>query len=220
MSSHSGNIFPMATLRGEERQRGRPRSEKARRAILKAAGELLERDGFAAVTVEEIASRAEVSKATIYRWWPNKAAVVTDSFLELTAPEIGSVDTGSAVEDLKLGMRGLAHVLDGRSGRFIAALITQSQTDPEVAEALRTHWIAARRAETRQLLRRGIERGELRPDLNLEVAIDALYGPIYWRMLTGYAPLNDAFIDELTGHIMTGLGARDQVHETLPRGRG
>ena len=191
------------------RGRGRPRSEKARRAILKAAGELLERDGFAAVTVEEIASRAAVSKATIYRWWPNKAAVVTDSFLELTAPEIEVADAGSVREDFKLRLKGLAHVLGGRSGRFIAALVAESQTDPEVAEALRTHWISARRAETRLLLRRGIERGELRPDLDLEVAIDALYGPIYWRMLTGYAPLSDDFIDRLTDHVMIGLGTRD-----------
>jgi AcrR family transcriptional regulator len=191
--------------------RGRPRSEKARRAILGAAGELLERDGFAAVTIESIAEHAGVSKATIYRWWPNKAAVMTESFLELMAPEASSLDTGSAREDLRLRLRDLAHVLAGRSGRFIAALVAESQTDPEVAEALRTHWIAARRRETRTLLRRGIERGELRPDLDLEVAIDALYGPVYWRMLTGYAPLNDAFVDRLTDHVMAGLSARRQV---------
>jgi AcrR family transcriptional regulator len=195
------------SLETRAQSRGRPRSEKARRAILKAAGELLESVGFGAVTVEEIAARAGVSKATIYRWWPNKAAVMTDSFLELTSPEIGFVDTGSALEDLKLQMRGLGHVLAGRSGRFIAALIAESQTDPEVAEALRKHWISARRAETRPLLRRGIERGELRADLDLEVAIDALFGPIYWRMLTGYAPLTDDFIDRLTDHVIAGLGA-------------
>jgi len=198
------------SLRSGSSPRGRPRSEKARRAVLKAAGELLERDGFAGVTVEAIASRAGVSKATIYRWWPNKAAVVTDSFLELTAPEMGAADTGSAREDLKLRMRGLAHVLGGRSGRFIAALIAESQTDPEVAQALREHWIAARRVETRPVVRRGIERGELRPDIDLEIAIDALYGPIYWRMLTGYAPLSDDFIDRLTDHVMTGLSASEE----------
>ena len=187
--------------------RGRPRSERARRAILKAAGELLERDGFTAVTMERIAERAGVSKATIYRWWPNKAAVMTDSFLELVVADTSPLDTGSAREDLRLRLRGLAHVLAGRSGRFVAALIAQSQADPEVAEALRTHWISVRRRETRPLLRRGIERGELRSDLDLEVAIDALYGPVYWRMLTGYAPLSDDFVDRLVDHVIVGLRA-------------
>ena len=187
--------------------RGRPRSERARRAILKAAGELLERDGFTAVTMERIAERAGVSKATIYRWWPNKAAVMTDSFLELMVADTSPLDTGSAREDLRLRLRGLAHMLAGRSGRFVAALIAESQTDSEVAEALRTHWISVRRRETRPLLRRGIERGELRSDLDLEVAIDALYGPVYWRMLTGYAPLNDDFVDRLVDHVMVGLRA-------------
>ncbi len=187
--------------------RGRPRSEKARWAILLAAGELLERDGFAAVTMEKIAERAGVSKATIYRWWPNKAAVMTESFLELAIPDVSPVDTGSVREDLRLRLRGLAHVLAGRSGRFITVLIAESQTDSEMAEALRTHWIAARRRETRPLLRRGIDRGELRSDLDLEVAIDALYGPVYWRMLTGYAPLSDDFVDRLVEHVMVGLCA-------------
>src|ERR687894_975671 len=185
----------------QARSPGRPRSERAHRAILQAANELLESEGFAAVTVEAIAERAGVSKATIYRWWPNKAAVMTDSFLELLVPDTSPLDTGSAREDLRLRLRGLAHVLAGRSGRFVAALIAESQTDPEVAEALRTHWISARRRETRPLLRRGIERGELRSDLDLEIAIDALYGPVYWRVLTGYAPLSDDFVGKLLCHL-------------------
>lgn len=171
----------------------------------------MERDGFTAVTVEEIADRAGVSKATIYRWWPNKAAVMTESFLELTIPDDAPVDTGSVREDIRLRLRGLARVLAGRGGRFIAALIAESQTDAEVAEALRVNWIAARRRETRFLLRRGIERGELRPDLDLEVAIDALYSPVYWRMLTGYAPLSDEFVDGLAEHVIEGLCASRQV---------
>lgn len=159
------------------------------------------------MTMEEIAERAGVSKATIYRWWPNKAAVMTESFLEHIIPDDTPLDTGSVSEDLRLRLRGLAHVLAGRGGRFVAALVAESQTDTEVAEALRTNWIAARRRETRLLLRRGIERGELRPDLDLEVAIDALYSPVYWRMLTGYAPLSDDFVDRLVDHVMVGLSA-------------
>ena len=164
------------------RPQGRPHSEKARRAILEAAGELLERDGFAAVTMDAIAARAEVSKATIYRWWPNKAAVVTDSFMELTAPEIDFVETGSVLEDLRSQMRRLAHTFASKTGRSIAALVAEGQADPKVAEVFRSRWISARREETRRVLQRGIARGELREDLDLEVAMNALYGPIYYRL--------------------------------------
>jgi len=194
-----------SVTKGVRPQQGRPRSEKARQAILKAAGELLECEGFAAVTVEGIAARAGVSKATIYRWWPNKAAVVTDSFLELTASKVNFVDTGSVREDLRQQMRRLAQVLASKSGRTIAALIAEGHTDPEVAKAFRDHWIAARREETRRVLQRGVEHGELRADLDLEIAMDALYGPIYYRLLAGHAPLDEGFVDALANHVMFGL---------------
>lgn len=189
------------------RPQGRPRSERARRAILKAAGELLDSNGFAGVTAEAIAARAGVSKATIYRWWPNKAAVITDSFLELTAPEIDFVETGSVREDLRLQMRSLIRTFAGKSGQTIAALIAEGQSDPEVADAFRSRWICARREETERVLRRGVERGELCGGLDLEAVMDALYGPIYYRLLVGHLPLEEGFADMLTDYVIYGLTA-------------
>jgi AcrR family transcriptional regulator len=188
-------------------QRGRPRSERVRSAILRAARDLVERNPYPAVTIEAIAARAGASKATIYRWWPNKAAVVTDCFLELIAPEVHLVDTGSAREDLRQEMRRLAQVLASESGSIIAALIAEGQSDPESARSFREHWISRRREESRQALRRGVERGELRPDIDFEVTIDALYGPIYWRLLAGHVPLEEGFVDALVDHVMRGLEA-------------
>jgi AcrR family transcriptional regulator len=196
-------------------QRGRPRSERARSAILRAARELLEQSPYPAVTIESIAARAGASKATIYRWWPNKAAVVTDCFLELIAPEVHFVDTGSVREDLRREMQRLAQVLASESGGIIAALIAEGQSDPESARSFREHWISRRREETRRALRRGVERGELRPDIDFEVAIDALYGPIYWRLLAGHIPLEEEFVDALVDHVMRGLYA---PRETSPGG--
>ncbi|MGF1472568.1 MAG: TetR/AcrR family transcriptional regulator [Rubrobacteraceae bacterium] len=191
------------------RAQGRPRSERARRAILDAAGELLERHGFAAVTVEAIAAQSGVSKATIYRWWPNKAAVVTDSFLELTAPDIHFQDSGSTPEDLRLQMQKLAQVFSSDSGRVVAALVAESVFDAEVATAFRSRWISARREETRTVVQRGVESGEFRPDLDVEVAIDALYGPIYHRLLVGHLPLEPHFIDTLVNYVMAGVCVSD-----------
>lgn len=190
---------------------GRPRSERAHRAILRAANELLEGEGFAAVTVDAIAERAGVSKATVYRWWPNRAAVVMDGFLSTVSSEVPFPHTGHAREDIRIHMHRLAEAFSGKIGRTVAALIAEGQTDPELAEALRSRWLSVRRAEAREILELGIERGELRRDLDLEVAVDVLYGPIYYRMLVGHAPLDDDFADALADHIFAGLGARDPV---------
>jgi AcrR family transcriptional regulator len=193
----------------QARAPGRPRSERAHRAILRAANELLESDGFAAVTVEAIAERAGVSKATIYRWWPNKAAVVMDSFLSMVSSEVPFPHTGHAGEDLRLHMRMLAEAFGGKMGRTVVALIAEGQADPELAEALRSRWLSVRRTEAKEILELGIERGELREDLDPEVAVDVLYGPIYYRMLVGHAPLDNDFTDALSDHIFAGLVARD-----------
>ena len=188
---------------------GRPRSERARRAILKSANELLEGEGFAAVTMEAIAERAGVSKATVYRWWPNRAAVVMDGFLSTVSSEVPFPHTGHAREDIRLHMRRLTEAFGGRIGRTVAALLAEGQADPELADALRSRWLLVRRAEAREILELGIERGELRGGLDPEVAVDVLYGPIYYRLLVGHAPLDDDFADALADHIFAGLGARD-----------
>ena len=191
------------------RSPGRPRSERAHRAILQAANELLESEGFAAVTMEAIAERAGVSKATIYRWWPNRAGVVMDGFLSTVTSEVPFPHTGHARGDIRVHMRRLAEAFGGKMGRTVAALIAEGQTDPELAEALRSRWLSVRRAEAKEILELGIERGELRDDIDLEVAVDVLYGPIYYRMLVGHAPLEGDFGDALADHIFSGLAAGD-----------
>jgi AcrR family transcriptional regulator len=140
----------------QARPPGRPRSERARRAILRAANELLEGEGFAAVTVEAIAERAGVSKATIYRWWPNRAAVVMDGFLSTVSSEVPFPHTGHAQEDIRIHMRRLAEAFSDKIGRTVAALIAEGQSDPELAEALRSRWLSVRRAEAREILELGI----------------------------------------------------------------
>ena len=193
----------------QSRPPGRPRSARAHRAILQAANELLESEGFTAVTVEAIAERARVSKATIYRWWPNRAAVVMDGFLSIVSSEVPFPHTGRAREDIRLHMRRLAEAFDGKMGRTVAALIAEGQADPELAEALRSRWLSVRRAEVKDILELGIERAELRDDIDLEVAVDVLYGPIYYRMLVGHTPLEGDFADALADHIFSGLAAGD-----------
>ncbi|MDQ5810608.1 MAG: TetR/AcrR family transcriptional regulator [Actinomycetota bacterium] len=188
---------------------GRPRSERARRAILQAANELLESEGFASVTVEAIAERAGVSKATVYRWWPNKAAVVMDGFLSTVSSEAPFPHTDSAQEDIRLHMRRLTKALGGKMGRTVAALVAEGQADPELTEALHSRWLSVRRAEVKEILEQGMARGELRGGLDLEVAVDSLYGPIYYRLLVSHASLEEDFTDTLADHVFAGLSAQD-----------
>ena len=192
----------------QARSPGRPRSERAHRAILQAANDLLESEGFAALTVEAIAERAGVSKATVYRWWPNRAAVVMDGFLSIVSSEVPFPHTGRAREDIRIHMRRLAEAFSGKIGSTVAALIAEGQSDSELAEALRSRWLSVRREEAREILELGIERGELRDDIDPEVAVDVLYGPIYYRMFVGHAPLDDDFADALADHVFAGLAAQ------------
>jgi AcrR family transcriptional regulator len=184
------------------RTRGRPRSESASAAILRATVELLQSKGFSALSVDAIAARAGVGKATIYRWWPNKAAVVMDAFLADTAPGMPFPDTGSTREDLRRQMRSVIRLFNTPEiGGPFKALIGESQHDPALAAALRERFVASRRAAAKEVLARGIERGELRGDLDLDIALDALYGALYYRLLVSGARLTaryaDAILDEL-----------------------
>ncbi len=190
------------------RRPGRPRSERATAAILRAASELLDSRGLDGLSVDAIAARAGVSKATIYRWWPNKAAIVMDAVLNVTAPQIHFPDTGSAREDLRRQMRSVVRLFTKTAtGRALVALIAQSQHDPATATALHERFIDPRRTTAGNVLRRGIARGELRPDLDVDTAIDTLYGALYYRLLVSGDPLTPHYVDRVIDHIYPTLAA-------------
>jgi AcrR family transcriptional regulator len=192
----------------EVRTAGRPRSERARAATLQAAGELLDERGLAALSVDAIATHAGVSKATIYRWWPSKAAVVMDAFLERTSPQMPFPDTGSTREDLRRQMRSVIRLFnDAATSRPFVALIAEGQHDPVLAAALRERFIAARRAAATEAFARGIERGDLKADLDVEIAIDALYGALYYRLLVSGEPLTPRYADRLLDQLFPALAA-------------
>jgi AcrR family transcriptional regulator len=184
---------------------GRPRCAETCSAIRAAALELLDEVGFAALTVEGIAARAGVGKTTLYRWWPNKAGVVMDAFLSAYGACSPFPDTGCVHEDLRRQLRLAVQLLAGPKGRAVAALLGGVRAAPELGEAFRTHWLGPRREEARRVLLRGRERGQLRRDSDLDAVIDALYGPLYFRLLTEHAPLTRGFADALTETVMAGI---------------
>jgi AcrR family transcriptional regulator len=194
-----GNAVYERSSNGTQSRRtpGRPRSEQARRAILQSTLSLLQETGFPELYIETIAAHANVSKATVYRWWPNKAALVADAFFSVTDAKLRFPDTGSVRTDLNLQMKQLVRIFRGKEGRTVAALIGGGQSDPELIDAFRTRFLRPRRQEAYETLRRGMQRGELPANLNMDLLLDTLYGAIYFRFLIRHASLSEAFINDL-----------------------
>ena len=197
----------MVAKSGPSRPRGRPVDPKVRAAMLAAARALLDQGGLAAVTMERIAALAGVGKPTIYRHWPNAHAVAMAAFLETaTAPE-ARPRLPVALDDLRAQLAAIAAAFAARTGRNVRAMIAASEGETELAKAFRSHFIAASRAAGRALLERAVAEGGLREGLDLEVTLDLIYGPLYYRLLVGHAPLDAAFTDALLDHVLRGLGA-------------
>jgi len=188
-----------------KRARGRPRDESARRRILKAALDLMDETTFAQVTAEAIAERAGTSKATVYRWWPNKAAVVIEAFREAFAPELPLRDTGSLREDLTTQVRNFARVLSGRGGRMLRSFVVAARSDPDVAAAFRSIWSDPRRAEAKAMLRQKQASGQLGAEADLDLLLDVLYGPLYYRFLVKNEHPTQKYAEALAELVIDGI---------------
>jgi AcrR family transcriptional regulator len=185
-------------------RRGRPRSEKARTAILAAAAELLLDQGIARVSMDGVAELAGVSKATIYRWWSSKEMLALDALLEWAAAGVGEHDTGSLRGDLLASILPWVRAIRRQPfGGVVAALLAEAQSDPEFAERYRAHFVEKRRAPGRAALARAIARGEAPAGLDVELTLDLVYGPIYHRLLHGHAPLTGRFARDVVDFVVT-----------------
>lgn len=186
-------------------KRGRPRNVETQSSILTASYELLLESGFGAVTVEKIAERAQVSKATIYKWWPNKAAVVMDGFLSAAAARLPVPDTGSVFQDILEHATNMAQFMISREGSIFLEIIGEGQVDSGLAEAFRTRYIQPRRMEVRTVLNRGLQRGELDKDLDIALCTDLIYGPIFYRLLVTGDRVDKSYVEQLVTHVFTGI---------------
>ena len=188
-------------------QRGRPRSEHARLAVLQAAGELLLEGGLAAAGVEAIATRAGVSKATIYKWWPNRGAVVLDGFLEQVRHSLAIPEGLGTEQALEYQLHELVTLFrDTDVGPAMRAIASEVESDPDLARAVRERWLAPRRAVTVAVLSHGVAVGDLRPDLDVELVMDQLYAPLYFRLVFGHGPLPDDLAHRLVTQLVHGIG--------------
>ena len=183
----------------------RLRPKEIETVIINTAFEELVEHGFRAVTVESISTKTGIAKTSIYRRWPNKAAMVMEAFLFKIGPGIEFPGRSSYVESIRLQMLALAKALRGPFGSMIKALLGEAQFDAELAEAFRTRWITPRREAAKEAIQSAIKNKELRPDVDLDQALDALYGGIYYRLMIGSGPLSDACVRGIFSAVLDGL---------------
>lgn len=191
------------TVRDEPSRRSR---EQLRDAVLSAAGELMLEGGLATATMEAIAARASVSKRTLYKYWPSRGAVALEGFMRNAASSWSLPDDASAVEALTVLVVSAARLFAGTpAGPLMRSLIADAQAQDEIATAIREQWLRPRRAVAADLIRRGVAEGEFRADIDVEVALDLLFAPVYYRLLLGHEPMTDTFATATVEYAVTGL---------------
>jgi AcrR family transcriptional regulator len=187
----------MTTSQNTKAATGRPRDDAARRAILTATAELLDEIGFDKLSIEGIAGRAGVAKTTIYRWWHNKGVLAIEAFLMSVSPKIAFSETAQPIDDLRSQVHKVAKLYRGRTGRILCELIALGQADAKTQQLLLDGYILPRRNAAKICLQRAVAQGFLRADLDLDTLVDAIYGPIWYRMVTKIGPIDNSYVEEL-----------------------
>jgi AcrR family transcriptional regulator len=186
-------------------RRGRPRDPRTRTAILAAARELLARGGLTAVTIEAIAQKAEVSRPTIYRYWPNAPAVAMAAFLETTGAAEAAKSPRSPLAALHAQLHALADAFTAPTGRSVAAMVAAAQSETELAKAFRNEFIARNRDATRLLLDQCVAERQVAPLADIDLTLDLIFGPLFYRLLMGHAPITHAFVNRLLDAVIPAL---------------
>lgn len=193
-------------------RRGRPRSDRANRAILDAARELLVEGGFASLHLEHVAARAGVGKATIYRRWSSKEALAEELLRELASPHLAIAETGDTREEMLAAVtNAMRAVTETPFGPVIRALLSQIAVNPRLGDPFRATVIQARRAEIERVIARGVARGDLRPDVDAQLATELLVGPVYFRLMFG-GELTREFADRVVDSVLRGYGTPGAPH--------
>jgi len=185
--------------------RGRPRSEESEEAILAATIELLSEKTLRDISMEEIARKAGVGKATIYKWWPSKAYVALDAFLKKANQMMPTPDTGSARRDILEQLRATMVFYRSPAGRVLGQFVAESQIDKGFASLFRERFLKPRREASRVVFNRGVQRGEIEQNLNWELVLDMMFGSVVYRLIIGHNPLEDKLPDEMVSILFGGL---------------
>lgn len=195
---------------------GRPRSAAAHVAILGAAIALVREVGYDAVTIEGIAERAGVGKATLYRWWPSRELLVVEAIGQIVRA-IPVPDTGRAEADILALMRAsMMMYADPATGPLLSGLVAAMARHPAVADAVRTGFVREWRTAVHVVLRRAAARGELRRRLDTSLALDLLAGPLFYRYLMLGVAIDERFIRRVVRSVLRGLAPATAARRSPP----
>ena len=183
----------------------RKQSIRARTQVLQATQELLLEGGLKAATVDAISARSGVSKVTMYKHWANRTMIAIDAFAESMTERVPVPDTGNARSDMTQHLVHVGEFYAGPAGRIFAELLAQTVSDLAARELLIERFLEGRRQVARLLWQRGRERGEVRSEIDVEVAIDVISGPVIFRLLAGHAPLDRVHLEAIVDAALGGL---------------
>jgi AcrR family transcriptional regulator len=182
------------------------RSERSHRAILDATISLLCEHGFAGLTVDGVAARAGVGKATIYRHWASKNELAMEAIGAVLPAPVGP-DTGSLQEDLRQLMLGVSRMLtDSPLASLTPSLVDAAERDPALRE-LHRNFVCRRREVVMGLVGQAIERGEVRADVDPSTVADLVAGPLFYRRLLTHEPIDEAYVDGMVELVMSAVRA-------------
>jgi AcrR family transcriptional regulator len=184
-----------------------PRVQRSKAAILEATAELISEHGFPGVNIEAVAARSGAAKTTIYRHWPSREALVIEAFGLCAGPVAEPPDTGSVRGDLLQILSGLARFLrEEGSCASLQSLADAARRDPELA-ALHAAFIAERQRPMVDVLERGVREGDLPAGLDVQNAISLLVGPLFYRAMVSFEPLDDDFVEAVIDGALDVVGA-------------
>ena len=172
---------------------GRPRSEASRTAILDATRRLVSHTSVRDLSIEGIAKKAGVGKTTIYRWWPNKVAVVIEAFANQMDMTVAVSSHESTADAMMRHLDRLLRQLRGRNGKIIADLMAEAQSDPKVMAQFNEFYMAARRQDIYNLILSGQKGGVFNENMTTDIAVDIVLGPIFLRLMSGEDALDENF---------------------------
>lgn len=202
MSDHQDAAVPA------EPALGRPRSADATEAVRAAALALAYEGGVHHATAVRIAERSGVAKTTIYRRWPNAAAIVMDAFLDEISPLIRYRRKADVHATFVAAIKELARALRGPRGELLRHLLGAAQSDIELQKAFWNHWISPRRVQAKEVIAEAKAIGQLRKDVDEDVLIDTLFGAVYYRLMIPYAEISGAYVEALVDQVFSGASAR------------
>jgi AcrR family transcriptional regulator len=188
-----------------KKPRGRPRSEVAasRDAILDAVFDILHEKSVRDLSIEEVARRSGVGKPTIYKWWPSKAALVMDMLDARSTEDLSFPSDKNAEQALRDLALDLVKRFNKFPGKVAVEILAEGQSDPDVLEAYRQRYQSKRRTFAAEVIQQGQSTGKFRKDIDPEVLIDMIFGPIYFRRIVRHQNLTERFCNELVDRIMS-----------------